>query len=144
MIDRIALAKVYGWSVKEIYREKDAWRRLYTRQPASNITFIEYLDAIRDANLRPNQVGLRHGQYHFARFNDSGAYTKGNCRFIPQYANQKERREGYQSRPDFRRAMSEIALKRPRHICECCGKQVTAGMLARWHNDKCKIQGAKT
>jgi hypothetical protein len=144
MIDRVALAKSYGWSVQEIYRAKDAWRRMYTRQPASDITFTEYLDAIRDANIRPNQVGLRRGQYHFARFNDSGAYIKGNCRFIPQYDNQKERREGYQSRPDFRRAMSEIALKRPRHVCGCCGKQVTAGMLARWHNDKCKFQGAKT
>ena len=141
MINRIALAASYGWTVKEIYRANDAWRQMYARQSASDITFTEYLNTMRDAGLRPDQVGLRRGQYHLARFNDAGAYTKGNCRFIPQYDNQKERREGYQSRPEFRRLMSDIALTRPRHTCKCCGKQVTAGMLARWHNDKCKIQG---
>jgi hypothetical protein len=141
MIDRIALAASYGWTVEEIYRAKDAWRKLYVRQPASDITFIEYLDDMKRAGLRPNMVGLRRGQYHLARFNDKGAYTKGNCRFIPQHDNQKERRENYQSRPEVRLLLSKIALNRPRHTCKCCGKQVTAGMLARWHNDKCKLQG---
>lgn len=140
--DRVALAQAYGWAVQEIYRAKDAWRKLYVRQPASDITFIEYLNAMKAAGLRPDMIGLRRGKYHLARINDSGAYTKGNCRFIPQYDNQKERVEGYQSKPNFRRLISQIALSRPKLPCKHCGKLATASMLARWHNNNCKNKGA--
>ena len=139
MIDRVKLASDRGWSVEEIYKAKDAWRKLYVRQPKSDITFMQYLDLMQESGLRPNLVGLRKGQYHLARIGDSGAYTLGNCRFIPQEANQAERKEGYQQEPSFRKLASDIAKKRQRTCCAHCGKSVTPGMLARWHGEKCKL-----
>ena len=138
MINRIEIARQRGWTLAEVYRAKDSWRKLYARQPDSDLSFNEYLDMIQDAGLRPDNIGLRKGQYHLARHNDSGAYTKGNCRFIPQEQNQKERKEGYQKRPAFRALMSKLALQRERIACVHCGKHITPGMYARWHGNNCK------
>lgn len=138
MIDRIALAKKYNWEVQEIYRARDAWRKLYFRQPKSEITFQDYLDLIVQSGLRPAKIGKRKGQFHLARYNDIGAYSLNNCRFIPQEENQRERKEGYQRKPEFRALASEIALRRKRTECSHCGKAVTPGMYARWHGDMCK------
>jgi ribosomal protein S27AE len=138
MIDRVSLAQQRGWDVTEIYRAKDAWRKLYVRQPQSDLTFDAYLDMQAAAGLRPSMIGLRRGQYHLARYADSGSYTKDNCRFIPQEENQQERKEGYQSKPEFRALVSKLALQRKRTECPQCGKSVTPGMYARWHGDKCK------
>jgi hypothetical protein len=138
MIDRISLAQQRVWEVAEIYSANDAWRKLYVRQPLSNLSFETYLDMQESAGLRPRMVGLRRGQYHLARYNDSGVYTKDNCRFIPQEQNQRERKEGYQSKPEFRALISKLALQRKRTECDHCGKSVTPGMYARWHGDNCK------
>jgi hypothetical protein len=138
MINRIQIANEKGWTIQEVYKARDAWRKLYARQPLSTITFDEYINMIQDAGLRPSMIGLRRGQYHLARFNDSGAYSPGNCRFIPQEQNQHERKEGYQRDPDFRKLMAEIALRRQRITCQHCNKEATPGMFARWHGDKCK------
>jgi hypothetical protein len=137
MVDREAIASIYGWSIKEIYRAKDAWRKLYDRQPASAITFSEYLEMMKNAGLRPDKVGLRRDQYQLARYNDSGAYVKGNCRFITQKENQSEKDNSYQSKPCFRQMARELALKRPRLLCVNCGDRFSPGMLARWHGGKC-------
>ena len=128
MIDRVSLAQQRGWAVSEIYRAKDAWRKLYVRQPQSDLTFDAYLDMQAAAGLRPSMIGLRRGQYHLARYDDSGSYTKDNCRFIPQEENQRERKEGYQSKPEFRALVSKLALQRKRTECPQCGKSVTPGM----------------
>lgn len=138
MIDRVSLARERGWDVSEIYRAKDAWRKLYVRQPQSTLSFNDYLNMQVAAGLRPSMVGLRRGQYHLARFNDTGAYTKNNCRFIPQEKNQQERKEGYQRKPEFRALMSELAIRRKRVECPHCGKVVSPGMYGRWHGDNCK------
>ena len=138
MINRIEIAKQRGWELNEIYRAKDAWRKMHKRQPESDISFFEYLDMMQEAGLRPSMVGLRRGQYHMARYNDSGPYTKGNCRFIPQEENQKERKEGYQKKPEFRSLISDIAKQRIRTTCQHCGKSATPGMFSRWHGDNCK------
>lgn len=138
MIDRVSLAQQRGWSVSEIYRAKDAWRKLYVRQPQSDLSFDAYLDMQAAVGLRPRMVGLRRGQYHLARYNDTGAYTKDNCRFIPQEENQRERKEGYQSKPKFRALISKLVSQRERTECPHCGKSAAPGMYARWHGDKCK------
>lgn len=140
MIDRIAIARERGWALAEVYRAKDAWRKMHARQPGSTISFFEYLDMIECAGLRPNMIGLRRGQYHLARYNDTGPYTKDNCRFIPQEKNQAERKEGYQRDPKFRKLMSEIAQKRAKAKCLCCGGEFSPGMLSRWHGDNCKTR----
>lgn len=138
MIDRVALAQSFGWEVTEIYRARDAWRKLYVRQPTSDLTFEDYLDMMVSAGLRPSMVGKRRGQFHLARYNDEGGYSVTTCRFIPQEQNQKERKEGYQRDPNFRALISKLALTRPRKKCQYCGKSSTPGMFGRWHGDQCK------
>lgn len=138
MINRMAIAESRGWTLKEVYKAKDAWRKLYVRQPDSDITFDQYLDLMQSSGLRPDMVGLKRGQYHLARHNDCGAYTIGNCRFVPQEVNQAERKEGYQKDPAFRSLASKIALMRARKECAHCEAMVTPGMFARWHGIKCK------
>jgi hypothetical protein len=138
MIDRVKLAAERGWSVQEIYKAKDAWRKLYARQPSSEMTFEQYLDLMAESGLRPDNVGLRRGQYHLARLNDSGAYVLGNCRFIPQEANQRERKEGYQARPEFRSLISDLARARRRIRCPHCDGDYSPGMFTRWHGNNCK------
>jgi hypothetical protein len=138
MIDRVALARSFNWDVAEIYLARDAWRKLYVRQPASNLTFEEYLNMMVSAGLRPSKVGKRKGQFHLARYNDEGAYSIQTCRFVPQEENQKERKEGYQQDPDFRALASKLAFARVRKICPHCGKSAAPGMFGRWHGDKCK------
>jgi len=52
------------------------------------------------------------------------------CSFCPNY----------QRDPDFRKLMAEIALRRQRIACQHCSKDLTPGMFARWHGDKCKYK----
>lgn len=137
-LDRRKIAQQRGWAPEEIYKAIDAWRALYKRQPASTMTLEEYLDLMQSSGIRPSMIGLHRGKYSLARIDDIGAYHKNNCRFLTIEQNVAERKEGYQSRPEFRIAMSEIALKRPRHTCHYCGGAFTKGMLTRWHGDKCK------
>jgi hypothetical protein len=104
----------------------------------STLSFEEYIEMMAAAGLRPDMVGLRHGQYQLARYEDAGAYTRVNCRFIPQEQNQAERKEGYQRRPAFRRLMSDIARNRAKTKCFCCGGEFSPGMSSRWHGENCK------
>lgn len=137
-LDRVALAASLGWSVAEVYKARDAWRKLYVRQPESTLSFGQYIDMILSAGLRPLQIGLRRGQWHLARPEDSGSYAIGNCRFVPQEVNQRERKEGYQTRPEFRLKARQAALARPRRACPHCGVDASPGMFARWHGAKCR------
>ena len=137
-LDRVALAANLGWSVSEVYRARDAWRKLYVRQPESTLSFGQYIDMILAAGLRPLQIGLRRGQWHLARPGDSGSYTIENCRFVPQEVNQRERKEGYQARPEFRLKARQAALARSRNTCPHCDVDAAPGMFARWHGAKCR------
>ena len=136
--NRIEIAERFGWSVVEIYKAIDCWRTLYKRQPDSSITLDEYLSLMRDSGLRPSMIGLNRGKYSLARFGDSGNYSLSNCRFIKTEDNVAERKEGYQQNPEFRKKMSEIALKRERFQCSKCGGYFTRGMHTRWHGENCK------
>ena len=92
---------------------------------------------IEKSGLRPNAIGLRHGQYNLARLGDAGPYSRDNCRFIPVEENMAERKEGYQRETEFTRKMSELAKLRPRKVCPVCGASASPGMLARWHGANC-------
>lgn len=138
MIDRKKIAQEQNWTLKEVYKAVDCWRKAKKRQPFSTITFLQYVDLVKNSGLRPDNIGLKKGQYHLARYNDTGSYDLNNCRFIPQEQNQKERKEGYQKKPDFRQKASVIALNRTKVVCNYCQKSMTQQMFSRWHGDKCK------
>lgn len=56
------------------------------------LTFKEYCSLVKNANLVSSQLGFTGDGYVLARYNDSGNYTYGNCRFILQSENAKEKK----------------------------------------------------
>ena len=57
------------------------------------LTFDEYCLLVKNAGLKSSNLGFTGDKYVLARYNDSGNYTYGNCRFITQKENMKERND---------------------------------------------------
>ena len=55
------------------------------------LTFNEFCDLLRDANLKSSDLGFSGNGYVLARYNDTGPYAVGNCRFITQKQNSDEK-----------------------------------------------------
>lgn len=142
-LDRVKIAEDRNWTVREVYKAIDCWRAMKKRQPESSMSIGEYLDLISASGLRPDMIGLRRGEYSIARFNDSGAYDLGNCKFLLIEDNVSERKEGYQKNPEFRAKMSLIGKARKRIACDHCGRLATKQMLLRWHGNKCKTKNTE-
>jgi hypothetical protein len=63
-----------------------------------NLTFHELTNLLEAAGLKSSDWGFNKGNgnnYVLARFNDIGDYSIGNCRFITQELNDKEKREHF-------------------------------------------------
>jgi hypothetical protein len=58
------------------------------------LTFEEFKLLVVKANLRSSDLGYSGRGYVLARYNDRGPYKSGNCRFITQAQNLRERRPG--------------------------------------------------
>lgn len=56
------------------------------------LSYEEYCYLVKQAGLKSSQLGFKGEKYVLARYNDSGNYSIGNCRFITQYENTKERK----------------------------------------------------
>ena len=56
------------------------------------LTFEEYCQLVKDAGLVSSQLGYKGQKYVLARYNDEGNYEIGNCRFITQKENIKEKK----------------------------------------------------
>lgn len=67
------------------------------------LSFEEYCSLVASANLVSSQLGFNGSGYVLARYNDSGNYTMGNCRFIKQIDNARERTVSEKSRESSRR-----------------------------------------
>ena len=98
-----------------------------------------------------HERGSRKGQYVMARINDIGHYELGNIKCLSSSDNV---RDGSTGRTDARGRkatqatkdkMSEtrIGIKKPLVNCPHCGKAGGAGVMGRWHFDKCKLKGKK-
>ena len=57
------------------------------------LTFDEYCTLVKEAGLVSSQLGFTGENYVLARYNDSGDYEVGNCRFITQKENSDEKNE---------------------------------------------------
>ena len=55
------------------------------------LTFEDYCHLVESANLVSSQLGFTGEGYVLARYNDKGNYKLGNCRFIKQIDNAKEK-----------------------------------------------------
>ena len=54
------------------------------------LTLDEYIQLMNEANIKVNDIG--HRGYHLSRYNDTGPYKIGNCRFIPYTKNLSEKK----------------------------------------------------
>ena len=55
------------------------------------LTFDQFVQLVKDSNLKVDDLGFTGKNYVLARYNDSGPYAIGNCRFITQYENYHEK-----------------------------------------------------
>lgn len=54
------------------------------------LSFEDYCSLVKEAGIKAKQI--THFGYHLARYNDTGPYAIGNCRFIPWIDNMRERK----------------------------------------------------
>lgn len=55
------------------------------------LTFDEFCTLLKDAGITSSQLGFTGDNYVLARYGDKGNYEVGNCRFITQIENAKEK-----------------------------------------------------
>ena len=55
------------------------------------LSYDEYCRLVDEAHLKSSQLGFSGQNYVLARYNDEGPYAYGNCRFITQKENMRER-----------------------------------------------------
>jgi hypothetical protein len=68
-------------------KEKDA----KARNLIFNLTLEEYEQLIIESNIKLEDIKING--YHLARYNDSGGYEIGNCRFVTYKENLQERKK---------------------------------------------------
>ena len=59
------------------------------------LSFEEYCTLVKEAGLKSSQLGFTGDKYVLARYNDTGPYKYGNCRFITQQENYNEKVKSY-------------------------------------------------
>lgn len=59
---------------------------------AFNLSFEEFCQLVKDANLVSSDLGYSGRMYVLARYNDTGDYSYNNCRFITQKENSDEKK----------------------------------------------------
>ena len=70
-----------------------------------NLSYYEFCLLVKEAGLVSSDLGFSGKNYVLARFNDSGPYAYGNCRFILQSENAKEKRISDKAREASRKSM---------------------------------------
>jgi len=62
------------------------------------LTYKQYRKLVRRARLKSSDLGFSGRGYVLARYNDTGPYEMGNCRFITQLENAREKKISDKSR----------------------------------------------
>lgn len=91
-LNRSEVSKITGFSKNEIKKAYLNWIKIF-RIENSTLTFEDYLKKLKDANIRPTDVGLAIDSYNLSRYNDTGPYTKDSCRFILKKDNLNEQKK---------------------------------------------------
>lgn len=76
------------------------------------LTFHEFCVLLKEAGIKSSQLDRTGQSYELARHNDTGSYKVGNCRFIPQIQNLKERKTSDAMRAALSRGASASAKAR--------------------------------
>lgn len=69
------------------------------------LSLEEFCQLVKDAGIVSSQLGFSGQGYVLARYNDEGSYAVGNCRFITQADNVKERKVTDKVRLNAQRAL---------------------------------------
>lgn len=88
-----------------------------------NMSFEEFCQLMVDAGVKSSQLGRGRDDYQLARYGDSGDYVVGNCRFITQLDNARERKVSDKSRENSKRSAAIMNSSRPDDI----GDRIKAG-----------------
>lgn len=98
------------------------------------LSFEEFCSLVSEAGLVSSMLGFSGGQkYVLARYNDQGAYEYGNCRFVTQLENAKERKVTDKSREASRQNAAKMNASRPDDI----GDRIKRGMQdSQYYKDK--------
>lgn len=88
-LDRNQTAKLVNLSKRQLSKAYNNWIQIF-RIPESTLTFEQYLNKLREANITPDDVGNLIYQYHLARIGDIGPYANDTCRFILKKDNLQE------------------------------------------------------
>lgn len=75
------------------------------------LTLEQFCNLMKQANIKSSQLGFTGDNYVLARYNDLGNYTYGNCRFIKQSENAKERKTSEKSRKASSKNIKEVNYK---------------------------------
>lgn len=118
---------------------RDKWHnKKYNAQAVNiefNLSYDEYMELMIEANIKSSQLGYTGENYVLARVNDEGPYVKGNCRFLTQHENIKERKLSCKAKESSRRNMQVCLLKSK---CDPdYGKKISEGIKkSRYYKQK--------
>ena len=68
-----------------------------------SLTLEEFVALMEDANISIDDLHIKG--HHLSRYNDSGSYTKDNCRFVPYLVNYSEKKVSDKARNASRQNM---------------------------------------
>lgn len=94
------------------------------------LSFEQFQTLITDANLKSSDLGFSGNRFDLARYNDTGNYEVGNCRFISHAENMKERVISEATKEKLRRQWDGKRRKMIMLICPSC-----AGKFERRESD---------
>lgn len=77
-----------------------------------DLTFEQFFILKENAGLKTEDLGFSGKGYVLARYNDEGGYTFGNCRFITQSENAKEKKISKKNREASRRNIAKVNSNR--------------------------------
>ena len=92
---------------KKIYR-KYSNKRVNSKKEniPFNLSFDDYKNLMRKSNISIDDIGIK--KYHLARYNDTGCYEIGNCRFVYYLINLREKKISNKSRKASRKNLLKV------------------------------------
>lgn len=90
-LDRVKASQKLGMTFEELSKAYNNWIQIF-RKPGSTLTFKQYLTKMRQAGIRPYDLGMKTDQYQLSRKNDDGPYRNDNCRFLKAQENRAEQK----------------------------------------------------
>lgn len=91
-LNRTLAANLLGLTKEELSKAYNNWIQIF-RIDGSSLTFVQYLDKMKEADIGPYDVGNSIDQYHLSRYNDVGPYTNESCRFLLKKENLFEQKK---------------------------------------------------